>query len=69
MFPTIEYASTCRFCETYVSEYVLVVSALKLDVKLLMHFKMSSDDDHVAVPAQLAKRPRQVDGVLDFFRN
>jgi hypothetical protein len=26
MFPTLEYASTCRFCETYVSEYVLVVS-------------------------------------------
>jgi hypothetical protein len=26
MFPTMRYASTCRFCETYVSEFVLVVS-------------------------------------------
>jgi hypothetical protein len=28
---------------------------------------MSSDDDLVAVPARPAKRPRQVDGVLEFF--
>jgi hypothetical protein len=26
MLPTMEYASTCCFCETYVSEYVLLAT-------------------------------------------
>jgi hypothetical protein len=28
---------------------------------------MSIDDDLLAAPARLAKRPRRVDGVLEFF--
>jgi hypothetical protein len=61
MFPTMDYAAICRFCETYVSEYVLW--CLKVDVKSLVLEIMSDINDDLFA-ARPAKGPRRVEILL-----